>query len=183
MSHKGAPGAKVKKAFLTLAVLALLAVALQSLVFSGASFTSKSANPGNVFTAGTLSHVNSKDGQVVLSAANLRPGQSLNGSLTITGGGDFSARYTISKVSLTDTPATPALSAALTLTIDDMTTGVAVQEWSGAASTFSSVTVDTIAPGATRTYRFTLTYPTANAVPALQGASMTLRLQFTGVQQ
>jgi len=183
VSHKGAPGAKVKKAFLTLAVLALLAVALQSLVFSGASFTSKSGNPGNVFTAGTLSHVNSKDGQVVLSAGNLRPGQSLNGSLTITGGGDFSARYTISKVSLTDTPATPALSAALTLTIDDMTTGVAVQEWSGAVSTFSSVTVDTIAPGATRTYRFTLTYPTANAVPALQGASMTLRLQFTGVQQ
>jgi len=182
VSYKGAPGTKVKKAFLTLVVLALLAVALQSLVFSGANFTSTRGNPGNVFTAGTLSHVNSKDGQVVLNAANLRPGQSLNGSLTITGGGDFSARYTISKVSLTDTPASPALSAALTLTIDD-TTGAAVQEWSGAASTFSSVTIDTIAPGATRTYRFTLTYPTATAVPALQGASMALRLQFAGVQQ
>ena len=183
MSHKGATRTKAKKAFLTLVVLALLAVALQSLVFSGANFTSSSRNPGNALTAGTLSHVNSRDGQVVLSAANLRPGQSQNGSLTITGGGDFSALYTISKVSLTDTPASPALSAALTLTIDDMTTGVAVQEWSGAASTFSSVIIDIIAPGATRTYRFTLTYPTAKAVPALQGASMALRLQFTGVQQ
>ena len=184
MSHKGAPGTKVKKAFLTLVVLALLAVALQSLVFSGANFTSSSGNPGNTFTAGSLSHVNSKNGQVVLNAANLRPGQSQNGSLTITGGGDCSAGYTISKVSLTDTPASPALSAALTLTIDDMTTGAAVPEWSGAASTFSSVTIDTIAPGAgaMRTYRFTLSYPTAKAVPALQGASMTLRLQFTGVQ-
>jgi spore coat-associated protein N len=183
VSHKGATGTKVKKAFLTLVVLALLAVALQSLVFSGASFTTSSKNPGNSLTAGTLSHVNSKDGQVVLNAANLRPGQSQNGSLTITGGGDFSALYTITKVSLTDTPASPALSAALTLTIDDMTTGVAVQEWTGRAGTFASVTIDTIAPGATRTYRFTLTYQAASAVPALQGATMALRLQFTGVQQ
>jgi hypothetical protein len=183
VSHKEATRTKAKKAFLTLVVLALLAVALQSLVFSGANFTSSSRNPGNTFTTGTLSHVNSKDGQEVLNAASLRPGQSLTGSLTITGGGDFSALYTISKVSLTDTPASPALSAALTLTIDDMTTGAAVQEWTGRAGTFASVTIDTIASGATRTYRFTLTYPTASAVPALQGATTALRLQFTGVQQ
>ena len=48
MSHKGAPGTKVKKAFLTLVVLALLAVALQSLVFSGASFTATKGNPGKL---------------------------------------------------------------------------------------------------------------------------------------
>jgi hypothetical protein len=180
---KAASGSKLKKTFLTLVVLALLAVALQSLVFSGANFTSSSRNPGNAFIAGTLSQVNSKNGQVVLNAANLRPGQSQNGSLTITGGGDFSALYTISKVSLSDTPASPALSGALTLTIDDMTTGAAVQEWTGRAGSFAAVTVDTIAPAATRTYRFTLTYPTTNAVPALQGASTALRLQFTGVQQ
>ena len=40
-----------------------------------------------------------------------------------------------------------------------------------------------IAPGASQQYRFTLTYPTAAANIALQGASMTLRLQFTGVSQ
>jgi len=182
VSHKGTPGTNVKKAFLTLAVLALLAVALQSLVFSGASFTATKGNPGNAFAAGSLSHVNSKSAAFVVNAADLRPGQSQSGSLTITGGGDCSAGYAISKVNVTDTPATPALSAALTLAIDDMTTGVAVPEWSGTASTFSSVTIDTIASGTTRTYRFTLTYPTAKAVPALQGASMTLRLQFTGVQ-
>ena len=183
MKSRAAAGTKVKKAFLTLLVLALLAVALQSLVFSGASFTVTKGNPGNAFTAGTITHVNSKSGAFVINAADLRPGQSSHGTLTITGGGDFSAGYTISKVSLTDTPASPALSAALTLTIDDMTTGAAVPEWSGAASTFSSVTIDTIAPGAgaTRTYRFTLTFPTASAAPGLQGASMSLGLLFKGV--
>ena len=174
--------ARVKTALASLLVLALLAVVLQSLVFSGASFTSGSTNPGDAFTAGTLSHVNSKSGQVVLSASGLRPGQSSSGSLTITGAGDLSARYSIDVASLVDMPASPALSGVLRLTIDDMTSGAAVQEWSGLVSSLGTVTLDTIAPGAVRTYRFTLDFPTATAVSGLQDAAMTLRLRFTGVQ-
>ena len=41
-----------RQGLLSLAVLTLLAVALQSLVFSDASFTAGSANPANVFAAG-----------------------------------------------------------------------------------------------------------------------------------
>jgi hypothetical protein len=174
---------RLKTALASLLVLALLALVLQSLVFSGASFTSGSRNTGNAFAAGTLSHIDSKSGQVVLAASGLRPGQSASGTLTLTGAGDFSAKYSLSVDSLVDTPASPALSGALQLTIDDMTTGAAVQEWSGLVRNLGTVTLDTIAPGAVRTYRFTLSFPTANAVSGLQDAAMTLRLRFTGVQQ
>ena len=183
MSHKGAPGAKVKKAFLTLAVLALLAVALQSLVFSGASFTAKSGDPGNAFTAGTFGHTNSKDGVLVIDAAGLWPGAAAKtGTLTITGTGDFGGVYTLTKASVVDAPAAPRLSSALTLSIEDIT-GAPQTLSNTTVAGFNTVSLGAIAAGASRQYRFTITYPTAAANIALQGASMTLRLQFTGVSQ
>ena len=50
-------------------------------------------------------------------------------------------------------------------------------------ATFSGVGMGTIASGATRTYRFTLTYPVAAADSQLQGDAMTLALNVTGVTQ
>ena len=181
MSPRGAIGTKAKKAFLTLVVLALLAIALQSLVFSGASFTSSSANAGNTFTAGTLSHTNSENGLVVLAATDLRPGQtSTTGSLTITGSGNLTGTYIMSKASVVDTPASPGLSNALNIIIED-TTGTPTTLYSGPISGFTSVPLGTIAPLQQRSYRFSLNFPLANANSALQGASMTLTLQFTGI--
>jgi hypothetical protein len=171
---------KAGKALLSLVVLALLAVALQSLVFSDASFTAGSANPANVFTAGSLSHTNSKAGQIVLDASYLRPGLSKNGSLTITGSGTLTGVYALSKAGLVDTPASPGLSNTLTLLIQDVTSGTTTL-YSGTAAAFTSRPLGSIAPGVSRTYRFTLTYPAASANAALQGATMALRLQFAGV--
>ena len=183
MKSRAAAGTKVKKAFLTLLVLALLAVALQTLVFSGASFTSSSGNPGNTFTAGTFGHTNSKDGVLVIDAAGLWPGASKTGQLTITGTGDFSGAYTLTKAGVVDEPAAPSLSNALTLRIEDITGGPAVTLSNTTVDGFTTASLGTIASGASRQYSFTLTYPTASANIALQGASMTLRLQFTGVTQ
>ena len=164
------------------AVLALLALTLQSVVFSNASFTAGSSNPGNAFTAGSLSHVNSNPGTVVLDASRLRPGQSKSGTLTITGGGSVTGAYTISKASVVDTPALPGLSNALTLLIRDVTGGAPATLYNnGTVAAFSSVPAGSIAPGAQSTYEFTLTYPLAAANSALQGDSMILTLQFTGV--
>jgi len=182
VSRKGAPGTKVKNAFLTLVVLALLAVALQSLVFSGASFTSSSGNPGNTFTAGTFGHTNSKDGVLVIDAAGLWPGASKTGTLTITGTGDFSGAYTLTKAGVVDAPAAPGLSNALTLRIEDII-GAPQTLSNTTVAGFNTASLGTIASGASKEYRFTLTYPTAAADTALQGASMTLHLQFTGVAQ
>lgn len=183
MSHKGAPGTKVKKAFLTLVVLALLAMALQSLVFSGASFTSSSGNPGNTFTAGAFGHTNSMDGVLMIDAAGLWPGGSAKtGTLTIAGTGDFGGAYTLTKAGVVDTPAAPGLSNALTLRIEDIT-GAPQTLSNTTVAGFNTVSLGAIASGASRQYRFTLTYPAAAADTDLQGARMTLSLQFTGVAQ
>lgn len=180
MKENRLTGTRTGKAVLTLVVLALLGVALQSLVFSGASFTAAASNASSTFTAGSLSHVNSMADQVTLDAAGLRPGTSSSGTLTITGGGDVAGVYSVSKASVGDTPASPGLSNSLTLTIEDVT-GTATTLYSGTVAGFTSVDAGTIATGQTRTYRFTLTYPLAAADPDLQGAAMELRIAFTGV--
>lgn len=179
MKSRAGAGTKAK-AFLTLLVLALLAVALQSLVFSGANFTVATGDPGNTFTAGILAHVNSKSGAFVIDTAGMRPGQSSQGTLTITGGGDVPGTYSLSKASVVDTPASPGLSNTLTLLIED-TTAAATPLFNGTVAAFTTVSLGSIAPGDVRQYSFTLTFPTASADPGLQGASMTLGLQFRGV--
>ena len=113
---------RTRKALVTLIVLALLAVVLQSIVFSGASFTASKTNTANAFIAGTFGHVNNKDGQLVIDAVRLRPGQSLTGTFTVTGTGDVAGAYTLSKGAVVDTPASPGLSTALTLLVEDITT-------------------------------------------------------------
>lgn len=165
---------------LTLLVLALLAVTLRSLVFSGASFVSSSYNPSQSFTAGTVSHVNSCDNEAILSAAGLRPGQSVQGDVVLTGGEDVAAAYAAVNAGISDAPASPALSAALQLRIEDVTGAPAVQ-YNGPLSAFDTVGLATIAPGESRTFRFTLTWPAVADDPGLQGATTSVAVQFVGV--
>lgn len=180
MTVKHFAGTKAGKVLLSLLVLALLAVVLQPLVFSNASYTAARTSPANVFTAGTLAHTNSKAGQVVLDATNIRPGQTKTGTLTITGGGSLTGAYTLTKASLVDSPASPGLSNALTLQIQDVTSG-STSLYNGVAASFASVSLGTIAPGVVKTYQFSLTFPSGSANAALQGDSMTLTLQFKAV--
>lgn len=182
MTAKHLTRTKAGKALLSLVVLALLAVALQSLVFSGASFTAGSANPVNVFTAGSLSHTNSKAGLVIVDASNLRPGMSKEGTVTITGAGTLTGIYSLSKGVVVDNPAGPGLSKTLVLFIQQ--SGVPTPLYDNRVDLMpATLALGTIASGASRTYTVRLTYPTAAANPALQGASMTLPLQFAGVDQ
>ena len=171
---------RIWRGLLSLVVLAVLACTLQAVVFSGASFTASSVNPATVFTAGILSHTNDQDGQVVIAASGLMPGVSNTGSLRLTDGGNVPGRFTLSASGLTDTPDAPRLSDALTLTVEDVT-GTATNLYQGSVSAFSAVDLGTIAPGAARSYRFTLAYPAGTADAALQGAAMTLGLRITGV--
>ncbi len=173
-------GGMLTSTFLTLVVLALLAVTLQSLVFSGASFLSSSQNPSQSFAAGTVSHINSRDGVAIVTAAGLRPGTSAQGTVTITGGEDVPAAYSAVNAGITDAPATPGLSSVLRLRIDDVT-GAPQTLYNGALSAFGTVGLATIAPYQARTFRFTLTWPLAAADPALQAASTTVAVQFLGV--
>jgi len=165
-----------------LALTALIALALALLVSltvgrSGATLIRVSTNPGSLFSAGSLTLSNTKNGAVIVNAAGLLPAGSANGSASITIQGSFSAA-----VILTGTGDGSALSQALTLKIED-TTGTAVTLWTGTMSSFTTVSLGTLASGTTRSYRFTVTFPAANATAALQNSSTTMTLRFTGVAQ
>jgi hypothetical protein len=165
---------------LSLLVLAVLAFTLNALVFSGASFTAGSADAANVFTAGTLSNSNDQSGQVMLDASGLAPGRSSVGTMNVTNAGTVAGAFTLNPTGLANTPASPALSDTLVLKVEDVT-GTATTLYQGSATAFATTALGTIAPGATRSYRLTLSYPAGTDVAALQGATMTMALQVTGV--
>jgi hypothetical protein len=144
---------------------------------SGATFTRSSANPSNLFSAGAINLTNSKSGAAVLSATGLLPGGSVQGSLSVKITGNYGAAVT-----LTGASDHSALSQALTLQIED-TTGTAQTLWSGTMSDFSTLSLGTYTSGTTKSYRFTVTFPSANADSGLQNTSTSMTLRFSGVAQ
>ncbi len=168
------------RALARLGLWALVVVALtNTAVFSSASFTSKSSNPGNVFSSGTLLLLNTGDGEVVVGAPALRPGQTRQGTLTLTNAGSVQGDCGVEGVGLSDVPATPALSGVLTLTFTDLGSGAVL--WTGTMDTLTTASLGTLAPGEGRQYRVAVTFPAAATDSALQGARTTLTLRFAGV--
>ena len=86
-------------------MIALLAFTLHSLRLSDASFAAASANPANAFVSGTLAHVNDQNDQVVVEANGMEPGDSVTGTLRLTGAGTLTGDYTLTPRSLVDVPA------------------------------------------------------------------------------
>jgi hypothetical protein len=168
------------RALLSLVVLALLAWTLQSLVLSGASFSASELSAGHTITAGSVSHTNSHAGAFIIDVEPFRPGGVRTQTVTITGGPDVPATYTISRLSVVDDPVAPALSSVLELRIEDVT-GAAQTLYDGLLAGFTVANLGVLAEGDERLVRFTLTYPTAGAVRELQGASTTIQLELVGV--
>ena len=167
------------------AVLAATGVA----VGSGANFNSSSANPSNVFTAGTLTHSNSKAGAAILTVANLKPGDTSNGTVDIKNTGSISGAFTLTKSTPVDTPAASNFSSKLTMKIEDLgdpactvSCPAPATVYTGDVKSMGSVVLGTYAPGVTHRYKFTVTFPdggTGGADNAYQGASTTVDYAFT----
>ena len=102
-------------------IIALVVIVIAALVvvFSFSLFGSSSANPGNLATSGIMEQDNSKDGQAILTAEKLLPGESATGTVSITNVGDADGDFTLTASNLVDTPADPAFSSVLTLVITD----------------------------------------------------------------
>ncbi len=104
----------------TLAALATVLVAVGITGASGANFTAQSANPSNVFTAGTLTMLNSKANAAILTAANMRPGDpATTGTVDIQNTGSLSGTFTLAKGTLTSTDATYPMASKLNVTVVD----------------------------------------------------------------
>lgn len=171
------------RAVLSLVVFALLAYTLATVAFSGASATAVAGNPANVFLTGDLQHSNSQDGLVMISGVGMSPSDSSVGKMTLTCTGAVAGEFTLSASDLVNTPSSPSLSDALTLMVKDITPGKPATLYEGSVSSFSSTSLGTIDPGASRVFRLTLTYPADTVSAALQGAAMSLGLLVTGVTQ
>jgi spore coat-associated protein N len=139
--------------------LVALAIMASAVLGSGAVFTSTSANPSNVFTAGSLHHTNSKSGAAILTASKMKPGDTVQGTVTIANDGDLAGTFSLSTSNLSDTPGTNGgkMSDVLQLQIVDQTTSTTI--YSGAIKSVGTVAAGTYAAGASHTYQFTVTFP------------------------
>jgi len=161
--------------WLLLASLALLSLALGSALFSGATFTSKTANSASLVAA-SIKLSSSAPNQAIVAATGMAPGDSRQGTISIGNEGSVAGPVTLRATGLTGT----ALAAAIDLKVEDTTSGGSTQKWSGKLGSFSSVSLGSFAAGATRSYRFTLSWPIASNEAALQGTSTSLSFQWTG---
>jgi spore coat-associated protein N len=150
---------KVVSALFILSLAAMMAVA------SGASFTSTSANAGNVVTAGILTHDNTKAPGAILSVSKLTPGHSDSGYTDITNTGDVAGVFTLTKSNLVNSDTTNRLGSKLNLVVEDLgdpsatPAATPVQLYSGTLAGMNAVSVGTLASSETHRYLFTVTFP------------------------
>ncbi len=161
--------------WLLLAALALISLALGTAIFSGASFTSKSANSASL-AAESIQLTSSAPNQSIVSASGMKPGGAAReGTISIGNPASVPATVTLKASGLTGT----ALAAVIALRIDDVTSGTS-KKYEGKLGSFSSVALGSFAAGSTREYRFTLSWPSGSAEASLQGASTSLTFQWVG---
>jgi spore coat-associated protein N len=159
---------------------------------SGANFNSTSANPGDFISTGTIVVTDSLAGSSILSVNLLKPGASTSGTVNIKNGGTAPAGFTLAKANLVDTPASPALSAKLTLVVSDLgnpsctvSCPAAVTIYSGTLGSMGTLALGTFAAGATHQYRFSVTFPDGGsngADNAYGGAVTTVNYLWTATQ-
>lgn len=158
--------------------LATLVAAGAVAVGSGATFTSTTGNTISSVTSGSLKHTNSKDNAAIFNLTNIKPGDTVNGALTITNTGSLPAAF-----SLTETTSTNGFDADyLKLVVTNTTTGT--QVYSG---TFGGLTdgaknaLGQIEAGAANTFRFTVTLD-QSAPNSQQGKSASAAYTWDSVQ-
>jgi spore coat-associated protein N len=147
------------------AALFALMLAAAMAVGSGANFNSTSANPGNIVTAGNLSHSNSKPGAAILTVDKMKPGDSQNGTAEIANDGDIAGNFSVAS-SVTDNAGGKGgkLSTMLDLKVEDITNaGNPVSTYNGKLAGFASTALGKWTAGEKHTYRFTVSWPGNNS--------------------
>ena len=147
----------------TLAAMATLLIAVGVTAASGATFTAQTANPSNTFTAGTLSMSNSKNNAAILTASNMKPGDTATGSVDITNTGSVSGAFTLSKTALTNSDGSNPMANKLNLVVTDCgtdfdcSTGASSNVYTGTlAAMGTGIALGNFAGGAEHRYEFSV---------------------------
>ena len=133
--------------------LATLLAAGAVAVGSGATFSSTTGNTISSVTSGTLTHSNSKANAAVFDLTNIKPGDTLNGGLTVTNTGSLPASF-----SLTETASSNGFAGSnLTLSITNTTTGAVVYDGTfGGLADNQAQDLGVVQGGVANSYRFTV---------------------------
>jgi hypothetical protein len=175
----------------TLTMLAGVLVAVGVAVGSGATFTAQSANPGNTFSSGTLTMSNSLDNAAILTAANMKPGDTAQGTVDIENTGSIAGTFSLSRTNLVDSDGLNPMSQQLDLVVrdcGDFSGGTPICDggdplrYSGtlAAMTGSSA-LGTFAAAEKHRYQFVATF-NSSAGNQYQGDSVSATFQWDAVQ-
>lgn len=150
-------------------------------VGSGASFDSTTGNSISAVTSGTLTHSNSKADQAIFNLSNMKPGDVLNGTLTLTNTGSLPADFSLVEVSSSNTFG-GTNGADLSLDIVDTTSNATVYTGAfGGLTDGAKNALGTWAAGAAHTFRFTVKL-SADAPNTDQGQSAGATYQWQSVQ-
>lgn len=137
---------------------------------SGANFKAASSNPGSIITAGIVKLTNTKNGSAILTVSSLVPGHSASATADMTNSGDVASDLSLLAGAVTDTPASPALSAKLDLVVADLGDPACVSScpapvtiYSGKLGALTQSPIGLLAPQATHRVRFTVSFPDGGA--------------------
>ena len=160
--------------------IALLAsIVLAVAVLAGARSEGLAAEPAATFATGAAQVANSRDGSAILGGM-LVPGAELTGSVTISNVGSADGAFSLQVSHLTDSPGPRGgfFSRQLDLTVDDVTAPASpVAVYRGKLNSLNPTPLGSFAPGASHTYRFTVSWPSAGAGDASYYGS-TMSVQF-----
>jgi spore coat-associated protein N len=160
--------------------LVLIVVAIAAAFFTTATFTSSSANAGNVVATGDLQINNSEDG-AILNATGLVPGDSVQGTVTITNVGSADGSFSVEPQNLVDNPADPPLSKQLDFSFREQ--GKEAALFDGKLGNCGTIQLGRWEPGESHTYVLKATFP--NGMPAndnrFQNASTTVDFVWNAV--
>lgn len=158
--------------------LATLLAAGAVAVGSGATFTSHSNNTISVVTSGTLQQTNSKEGKAIFNLTNIKPGDTVNGDLTITNTGSLPADFSLTEVASTN----QFTDGYLTLAITNTTTGTPVYTGTfGGLVDGAKTPLTVVAPGVANTYRFSV-HLDEQAPNSQQGKTASATYEWDSVQ-
>lgn len=156
--------------------LSTMLVAAAVAVGSGATFTSQSVSAAAV-TSGTLKHANSQDG-ATLTIADLRPGATRTGSLTITNDGTIDSTLTLQETEDSST----FVPGDLTLSITRAGAGTPLYQGNfGGLDNGVRLALGSLPVGASTTVTFTVSMP-ESAGNANQGRSASATYQYVSTQ-
>lgn len=153
----------------TLAALgtALLAVAVA--VGSGATFSTHKPSAANVVASGSLIQTNDKDGLVIFTRSNMKPGDTATGTVSVTNSGTLAGDFTLKQVNASSTFS----DGMMTLRIVEQRGTTSRVVHNGDIDTVGeSVSLGRFAAGESRAYAYTATFnSSATVAEALKSAT------------